>query len=54
MCVFSAASPPKKHTLVLFEAVSKGSTKIFQPHFSRNNATMARNHLESLWHYAVE
>jgi len=27
MCVFSAASPPKKHTLVLFEAASGGLKK---------------------------
>jgi len=27
MCVFSAASPPKKHTLVLFEAAGGGLKK---------------------------
>jgi len=27
MCVFSAAKPPKKHTLVLFEAAGGGLKK---------------------------
>jgi len=27
MCVFSAAQPPKKHTLVLFEAAGGGGLK---------------------------
>ena len=36
MCVFSAASPPKKHTLVLFEAAGGGLKKniLFRTRYS--------------------
>jgi len=40
MCVFSAAKPPKKHTLVLFEAAGGGLKK---------NILFRTRYLDSLW-----
>jgi len=40
MCVFSAALPPKKHTLVLFEAAGGGLKKniLFRTRYLAKNA----------------
>jgi len=51
MCVFSAASPPKKHTLVLFEAASGGLKKniLFRTRYLGKSTAL----LKENWHLGV-